>query len=74
CKGAKFKKDGTSYLHVDRRVKQLHDKGEPIINGIFDDEFYFREGVKWNISTRMKSSGPSFETDGVPKNTAPMGF
>lgn len=41
----------TSYLWVDRRMKRLHDRtgmsqdAENLLKNIFDEEFYYREGV-----------------------------
>ena len=35
-----------SYLHFDRRLKHIHPNKETILNGIFDSEFYYREGLE----------------------------
>ncbi len=34
-----------NFLHIDRRLKKMHENGEALKNNIFDTEFYYREGM-----------------------------
>ena len=76
CKGAQFKKDGNSFLYVDRRVQFMHSGREAFKDGIFDEEFYYREGVELDASaTAANSNGiPVYAVDDVDLDPRPTGF
>ena len=60
CKGQRFRKDGSSYLHVDRRVAYLHSRGVALDSGVYDTEFFYREGVDFDVVPYGSNGRPNF--------------
>jgi len=46
-------------LIVNRKLLKLHPSGQALENGIFDEEFYFREGPQPNGEYKKKSPNPN---------------
>ena len=69
CGNKKFKRDGTSVLDVDRRVLPMKG-GKTMENEVFDEEFYYREGVE-NPKNMKEGSDYDFEVDSKKRSITP---
>ncbi|MGB5943664.1 MAG: hypothetical protein WBG71_12350 [Leeuwenhoekiella sp.] len=72
CNNENFDKNGASTLTVLRRVVRMHNGGRPLEDGVFDKEFFYREGVKLDSQSPTTSGDfPNFEVDEEERNIKP---
>ena len=62
-------------LYFSRTLKMLHDNGRPLDHGIFDTEFFFREGIDQNGDyqrriprPKLDLNNPLEEKNSIPKS------
>ncbi|WP_036150758.1 hypothetical protein [Maribacter forsetii] len=69
CNDLKIPRNKAEIL-VDRRVKKMHSNGSALSNGLFDNEFYYREGIaddNGNLPFPKRTPIPLVWSDDLPK-------
>jgi len=69
CNNLKIPQNQAEIL-VDRRVKKMHSDGSALLNGLFDNEFYYREGIaddNGNLPFPKRTPIPLVWSDDLPK-------